>query len=369
MKNKAIKSIIKTVPLFSLAMLFSSCDSDNKKQIENPNTKVQNVKGPETVPVKFFNPSYTISVPAELKPYNEVAVYSKIQGFIKKLYVDRGDKVKKGQLLAVLEAPEIEQQYLSDKSIENKMQSEYLFSKQAYERMKEASQTDGAVAPIELERAKNVMLGAASSYESSQAGSEKSSQIGDYLHITAPFSGVINERFLSVGSLVGTGKDTPIFYMAESGILRLTVSLPEKHAASIKTGMEATFTVTSRPGKVFNAKLSRTSGTLNQNDRSLTLEFDIDNENEQLQGGDYAQVQLNLKRNSPTYWVPNQSVLDVPSGTFVMTYNKSEKTINRLPIREGIQNDSLTEVFGALSKDDLIIKKPSEEMKTGKLTE
>lgn len=367
MKNKAMKSILKSFPIFSLVILFSSCDFEDKKQTENTKVKVQKVMEPETVPVRFFNPSYTLSLPAELKPYNQVAVYSKVQGFIKKLYVDRGDKVKKGQLLAVLEAPEIEQQYLSDKSIENKMKSEYLFSKQAYERMKEASETDGAVASIELERAKNLMLGAESSYESSKAGSEKSSQLGDYLRITAPFSGVINERFLSVGSLVGTGKDIPIFYIAESDKLRLTVSLPEKHAASVKSGMEATFTVTSRPGKIFNTKLSRTSGTLNQKDRSLTLEFDIDNDKEQLQGGDYAQVQLNLKRNSPTYWVPNQSVLDVPSGTFVMTYNKNEKIINRLFIREGIQNDSLTEVFGAFSEDDFIIKKPSEEMKTGKL--
>ena len=99
-----------------LAMVFASCS--NKSEIKGQKQKKQEVKAVNypTASVQLINPEYEISVPAELKPYEQVAVYAKVSGFVQRLYVDRGDRVHKGQLLAVLEAPEMQQQYLSDKS-------------------------------------------------------------------------------------------------------------------------------------------------------------------------------------------------------------------------------------------------------------
>jgi len=176
---------------------------------------------------------------------------------------------------------------------------------------------------------------------------------------------VITQRNVSVGALAGTGSNTPLFYMAQGNKLRLTVSLPEKHAASVHSGMPATFTISSQPGKTFDARLSRTSGLLDQQDRSLTLEFDVNNASGELQGGDYAQVNLKLQRKNPTYWVHSKSVLNAQSGTFVLTLNDDQ--IKRIAVNEGIRLDTLTEVFGHLSPEDNIILKPSEEIKEGKI--
>lgn len=343
-------------------VLFSAFSKSETKEEAIPKVEEAPVTY-ATTGVEFDNPLYEISVPAELEPAEQVAVYAKITGFVQKLLVDRGDQVKKGQLLAVLEAPEMEQQYLSDKSTQERMHSDYLFAKQAYERLVEASNTNGAVAAIELDRAKTAMESAQAAYEASKAGAAHSSQMQQYLRITAPFDGVISQRNVSAGALAGPGSELPLFEMAQHQNLRLSLSLPERHAASVKNGAKASFTVNSLPGEVFEAELSRTSGLLDQSDRSLKLEFDVDNSSGKLQGGEYAQVNLKLQRSAPTFWVPSESVLYTQSGTYVMTQNNNE--IRRIPVREGIRRGGLTEVFGDLSSEDSIIVKPSEEIKVG----
>ena len=129
--------------------------------------------------------------------------------------------------------------------------------------------------------------------------------------------------------------------------------------------MQAMFTVSSRPGKTFEALLSRTSGLLDQQDRSLTLEFDVYNLSGELRGGDYAQVRLKLRRKAPSYWVPAKSLLNTQQGTFVLTLNDNE--IKRVAISEGNRMDTLIEIFGNLSPMDNIILKPSAEIKEGKI--
>ncbi len=365
-----IPKIKKQVAIFFMlpvmAFLFAACTSKTEERKSVPINK-EAVKPVvyKTTPVQFINPEYEISLPAELEPYEQVAVFAKVPGFVKKLYVDRGSRVRKGQLLAVLEAPEMNQKYLSDKSSEQKEYNDYLYAKQAYDRMIDASATTGAVAAIELDRAKTAMESAKSAYESSRAGTAGTAQLQNYLRITAPFDGIIMEKKVSVGALAGAGSGQPLFMMAQENRLRLTLSLPEKHAASIKQGMPATFTISSQPDKVFNTTLSRTSGLLSQQDRSLTLEFDVDNSSGKLQGGDYAQVKLKLQRKAPSYWVNSKSVLNNQMGTFVLTLNNNE--VRRIPVKEGIRLDSLTEVFGNLSLQDNIILKPSEEIKEGKI--
>ncbi|MEC3880325.1 efflux RND transporter periplasmic adaptor subunit [Parapedobacter sp. 10938] len=358
--KKTIANGMMAALLFGLA----SCSPQGEEKIQEQKAETQTVSYP-TVPVQSLHPKYEIAVPAELKPYEQVSVYAKVTGFVKQLYVDRGDYVREGQLLAVLEAPEMEQRYLSDKSNEQKVHSDYLYAKQAFERLLDASKTTGAVADIELERAKSAMESAQSAYEASKAGTAHSSQLTQYLRITAPFEGVVAQRNVSVGALAGTGSPTPLFMMVQSDKLRLTLSLPEKHASSVYEGMPATFTVSSQPGKTFDATLSRSSGLLDQQDRSLTLEFDVSNPSGELQGGDYAQVKLKLKRKRPSTWVANKSVLHTQSGTYVLTLNDNE--IKRIPVNEGIRLDTLTEVFGNLSPADNIIIKPSEEIKEGKI--
>lgn len=365
MMSKHISIISKTFNLgvgILLAGLFVAC---NAKETESK-TETQIASDQpalSTTQVQSLQPEYALSVPAELKPYEQVSLHAKVAGFVKRLHVDRGDLVRKGQLLAELEAPEMEQQYLSDKATEQKIYADFRYAKQAYDRLSEAAQIAGAVADLELERARSRMESAKSAYEASKAGSAHSAQLREYLQITAPFDGIITERNISSGALVGTSSPNPLLRIAQSNKLRLTISLPEKHASSVRPGMKAQFTVSSQPGKTFDAVLSRTSGLLDDSHRSLTLEFDVDNPDNQLPGGDYAQVQLRLQRKSATLWVPAESLLQTQSGTYILTVQ--DGSVHRVPVQEGIRLDSLTEVFGQFSSEDQVLSKPSEEINEG----
>lgn len=359
--KKPIASMAVTSILISA---LGACSPNDPKASEQQQTEVAPVTL-ATAAIQHIQPEYEISIPGELEPYEQVAIHAKISGFVKELHVDRGDHVQKGQLLAVLEAPEMEQQYLSDRSTEQKIYNDYLYAQQAYERLVDASATTGAVAAIELDRAKSAMESAKSAYEASKAGTAHSSQLQKYLRITAPFNGIITERNISVGALAGTGSGTPLFTMAQSDKFRLTLSLPEKHASSVQSGLQAKFTVNSQPGKTFKAVLSRTSGLLDQQNRSLTLEFDVNNLSGRLQGGEYAQVNLMLRRKEPSYWVPRESILTTQSGTYIMTTTKD--SIKRISVEEGIRLDTLTEVYGNLSPNDRVLLKPSAEIRVGSI--
>lgn len=343
------------------AGLLASC-SETKAE-ENSIAKTEKTENIEikTVAVSQLQPEYEIRLSGELEPAEQVSLYAKVNGFIKKLNVDIGDYVKKGQLLAILEAPEMDQKLVSDRSSEQKLQSDYLYAQQNFERLKEAAKTEGAVAAIELERAETAMNSAKSAYESSKAQTGHSAQMQKYLHVVAPFNGVITERNVSEGALVGPGSNQPVFRIADEENLKLKIALPEKHAGSVNDDLEAIFTVNSQPGKKFDARLSRNSRLISNQSRAMTLEFDVQNNDRKLNGGEYAQVTLKLQRKNPTFWVSPKSILNTQSGLFVLTKNGDK--IERIPVREGIRLDTIVEIFGNLEERELIVEQPTEQMK------
>lgn len=352
-------------------MIFTACGTGQQKTADKkspalPTAAALNTRPGQDYPtgaVIYNRPVFELSLPGALKPYEQVAIYAKVPGFVQQLKVDIGDYVHKGQLLAVLEAPEMKQRYLSDKSTQKKLYSDYLYSKQAYERLVRAAATPGAVAPGELDQAGAEMQSAESAYQAAAAAAAGTAELQDYLQIRAPFSGIVTERNVSRGALTGSTGSPPLFMMAQKNKLRLTLTVPEKYAAAVQKGTTASFTVSSMPGQTFQARLSRSARLLNTEGRSLTLEFDVDNRDNQLQGGDYAQVILTAQRGYKTFWVPEQSVLNAQSGTYVMTLNKG--IIKKVPVKEGVRLDSLTEIFGNIGAEDQVLRKPSEEIPEG----
>lgn len=345
-----------------IAVVLSACTTGQNEETKTSKKKPASTAVEVISPVSD-QPVYPLLLPGELKPFEQVDIFAKAKGFIKKLYVDRGSKVKQGQLLAVLEAPEITQQYLSVQSDERKLYENYLYSRQAYQRLKKASLKDGAVAGIELDRARAQLRSDSAAYHSARASTGASAQLKDYLKINAPFSGTIVSRNVSVGALVGDNNSAPLFSIAQQERLRLTLAVPGKHARSVTKNTIAHFTVSNRPGKNYTASLSRNSGLLDQASRSITVEFDVNNLNRSLSGGEYAQVKLMLKRSDPTLWVPVSSVVQSQSGVFVLKVENGR--IKRIPLTLGIRNKEMQEVFGNLTIADKIVKTGTEELEEG----
>lgn len=354
---------MRTLFLLTLVMLviFQSC-SDKKEPIAAAK-KIEKTFKLATIVAN--QPSFTITLPGELKPYEEVSIYPKIKAFVKRLYVDRGSYVRKGQLMAQLEAGEVGAQFAARTSFSSTAYQKFLFSKQSYNRLKEAAKKNGAVATIELERAYARYLGDSATYQSLRSEASAIGQLENYLRIMAPFSGVVTGRFVSEGALVGEGgsKGEPMFQLTQESKLRLVVAVPEKQATSLKAGSKANFTLIDYPGKTFSATLSRNSAALDGKTKSLIAEFDIDNAGSEFRSGQYTRVMLHLQRRQPTLWVPLSSVVHSQAGVFVV--KEENNTAKRISVETGIAKDSLMEVFGHLVPGDKVLLKGSEEIKEG----
>lgn len=361
MKLQKYQYLSFTVLSFVVLAIMSACNQD-QSSAKNQQVAKKDKQVLATVYPEIEKPIYSISLPGELKPYEEVTIFPKIKGFVKKLYADRGTMVKKGQLLAVLEAPELVHKNILDRSDAQKFKERYLYSKQSYQRLKKASSKSGAVAEIELERSMSQLKSDSAAYETAKANSNISGQLNKYLQIRSPFDGVVTERNISEGALVGENMNIALFTIAQNDKLRLVVAIPEKHASAINRNTKASFTVSGLPGRTFKASLTRSAKVLNQKERSVMVEFDVVNQGV-LSGGEYAQVEIEMQRPDSTLWLPSSSLVNAQVGVFVVRLNNG--TIERVPIRIGSERAGKTEVYGDLKKTDRIAKIGSEELTEG----
>ena len=345
--------------LVSLAIIVGGCTSEGKPSPEKNETPIPKL---ETAKVKKEIANYSLQLPGELAPFEEVQLYPKVSGFVQQIYVDRGSKVKKGQLLARLEAPEITQQYAAASAKQREVMERLQYSQQAYKRLLEASKSSGAVAAIELEQAKSKLMSDSASYQSLHAEMAAAKQLAAYLEIRAPFEGVISSRTVPQGALVGAN-EKPLFTLAQQDRLRLTIAIPEKHAHGLTDSTEISYTISNYPDEVFKAKFSRSSGVLDKSLRSLMVEFDIDNQDRKLNGGEYVQATVKFNRKTPSLWVPTSSIVNAPSGVFVQKIEN--ETVQRVVVKEGVRKENLTEIFGDLQEEDVIALKGSEELRDG----
>lgn len=348
--------------LLFISLALAACSSEQPKTGEQAVAKTELPK-PQFVKPVLEQPVYQLSLPGELRPYEEVMIYPKVKGFLKKIFVDRGSKVKKGQLLALLEAPEVAQRYVSAKSDERKFYEDYRYSQQSYERLKKAAMKTGAVAAIELDKALSKLKSDSAAYAAVKSNTLVSDQLQQYLSIRAPFDGTVMDKNVSVGALVGENNTTPLFSIVQNDKLRLTVAIPEKHSQSISKNTKASFTVSALPGKTFHALLSRNGAFLQQKLRSVTAEFDVVNKDLVLGGGEYAQVKLDMRRPEATFWLPATSIVQAQSGVFIIRLEG--QFLKRVPVVVGIRKGELMEVFADLNTADQVLKKGTEEWKDG----
>jgi membrane fusion protein, multidrug efflux system len=327
-----------------------------------PEKKEEAVRTIATAKIRSAVASYTLTLPGEVAPFEEVELYPKVSGFVKQIFVDRGSNVRKGQLLARLEAPEITQQYAAAAAKQREVLERLQYSQQSYDRFLKASRSEGAVAAIELEQAKAKLMSDSASYQSLKAEMIAAKQLAAYLEIRAPFAGVISDRMVSPGALVGA-HDKPLFALAQQDRLRLTIAIPEKHAHALSDSTKIEYRISNYPNEIFTTNISRSSEVLDRELRSLMVEFDIKNQNRKLQGGEYIQAEVAFTRSAPSLWVPSTSIVNAPSGMFVLKVQND--TIRRVAVKSGVTKDGLTEVYGDLEENEAVVLKGSEELREG----
>jgi len=307
-----------------------------------------------------------VHLPAVLRPYEMVDIYPKINGFIKEIPVDRGSRVRTGQLLLRLEAPEIEQQYMAAKAKYLQAYSLSLASKDDYDRLIVANKMPGTVSAHDLELAKAKMIADSATSQAEMANYKALGATRDYLTVTAPFDGVITERNVHPGALVGPNlktDDKPMLILQQESKLRLVIDVPEVYSNQLTEHTLVSFRVSTLPGKVFRGAISRAAGSLNMKYRSEAIEVDVKNDNGLLKPGMYAEVNLPVQRNTHSMVVPAAAVVVSQERKYIITVDGDKA--HWVDVVTGNSRNDSTEVFGVMSPHARIIVNANDEIRDG----
>ena len=366
--HKIVRANIFLPALFGMIMIAaSSCKNDSsEKEKKSATPVITAIAAPEAFIVNKSNLSTSFHVPGELMAYQQVDLYAKVNSFIKKLNVDVGTEVKAGQLLAELEAPEINAQLSGAESKLKSQEAIYVASKSNYDRLLQTSKTPGTVSRNDLDQADAKQKSDFAQLEAARSAYREIVDTKEYLQIRAPFSGVVTTRNVSAGAYVGPsgkGSDLPIFTLQENRKLRLVVSVPEAYTAYLSNQSEVDFTVNALTGQQFKAKLSRLSGALDIKLRSQRAEMDVINEDKKLLPGMIAEVSIPLKANGNAFAVPVSAILNSTQGVFVIKVQ--DKKSVWIPVKTGRTEDGRTEVFGSINQGDTLLAHAGEEVRNG----
>jgi len=368
---------MKKVLFLIVVVVAISCGK--QKDVEQQNSGAKNEAQLVSVAsIQSLQPSMNIVLPGELKAWNKSNIHPKVKGYVGQVVVDRGSVVKKGQLLAVLEAPEIvasfnqaQAQVASADANLIEQKAKRKISASTYKRILETSQTAGAVSANELEVAYSRMMSdsalaqaAEENLRAARANLASQQQLVQYLSVKAPFDGNITERNVSPGDLVGPEPGSkPLFIIEDRSKLRLTIAVPENLSNAVDEKCVVTFNTEADPLREFKAKFARSSNSLQENNRTMMAEFDFENSKGDVKAGTYAEVKIPIMRNRATLFVPRSAVLHSTEGVFLVKVNNN--TAEWVNIRKGNIADSLIEVFGPLHEGDQVVRNVSEELRNG----
>jgi len=333
--------------------------------------------GQELVPVVSKQISRSIELPGELQPFQSVSIHAKVRGYVDRVLVDRGSAVKQGQLLAELTAPEMTAQIAEAESKVRVAESErvqaeaQLGAAQAtLDRLKKAAETPGAVAGNEVIQAQKQVEAAAALVQSKgQAGAALEDAVRtlkdleSYLRITTPFDGMVTERLVHPGALVGPGADPVLLVIQEVAHLRLVVAVPEEDVGGIVAGARVEFHVSAYPERSYAGTVARIAHTLDQKTRTMAVELDVLNRDDTLSPGMYTSVKWPVRRSRPSLMVPKTSVVTTTERTFVI--RDREGRAEWINVTKGSADGDSIEISGNLQAGDRVIRRATDEIRDG----
>lgn len=321
--------------------------------------------------------SRSVELPGEIEPYLSVPLHARVAGYVEKVLVDRGSLVKQGQLLVELSAPELESQIAERESRLESARSSRLeadarlsAATATWDRLKQAAATPGAIAANELVQAEKQVEAARAlvrqleqAAHAAEASVRASRDTEAYLRITAPFDGVVTERRVHPGALVGPGADAVLLVIEQLSRLRLVVAVPEEHTGAIARGARVEFRAPAYPGRVFTGSVARLAHVLDPKTRTMAVELDVANREGLLAPGMYPAVRWPVRRERPALLVPKTSVVTTTERTFVIRERAGRA--EWVDVKKGAAEGELVEVLGALQPGDRVVRRATDEVRDG----
>jgi len=350
-----------------ITVIGSGCGASEKK--EDAEQKEKAKEAPVATEVFLLQKgklASSLQMPGELIPFQQVDLYAKVNGFVKKLYADVGTEVKAGQLLAVMEAPELGSQLAGAESRLKAQEAIYTASKANYDRLYETSKTPGTISPNDLDQASAKKNADYAQWESAKSAYREIAQTQNYLEIRAPFGGVISTRNVNTGAIAGPagkGSELPLFVLQDQRKLRLAVLIPESATGYINNKTTINFTVKGLPNEKFHAAIKRSAGSLDTKLRAERVEMDIDNNDKKLLPGMIAEVSIPVSPRDSGFVVPKTALINSTERIFVIKITNGHA--QWIDVKNGKEADGKVEVYGRLSVGDTLVTIASEEKRNG----
>jgi RND family efflux transporter MFP subunit len=315
---------------------------------------------------KQTTPAEEIILPGNVQPYITSPIYARTNGYLKKWYFDIGAHVKQGELLAVIETPEVDQQLQQARS--------NLLTAQANLELASITKTryqgllkSNAVSQQDVDNAVGTYNANNAIVEADKAAVQQYSALVSFEKVYAPFDGVITARNTDIGDLINSGSSsnvkTDLFHIAQPGKLRVYVNVPEEYSRGIKVGMTADLSLAEFPDRKFQGKLVRTADDINVTTRTLLVEIDVDNPTGTLLTGSYAEVHLAVPTQASTFLIPVNTLLFRTEGLRAGVVKDGKVVLTA--VTPGHDFGNQIEIVSGLKSDDQIIINPPDSIVSG----
>jgi len=311
-------------------------------------------------------PAQEIVLPGNVQPFISSPIYARTNGYVKNWYADIGAHVRKGQLLAVIETPEVDQQLAQSRSNLATARANLKLAEITKNRYQGLLATH-AVAQQDVDNAVGTYDANKAIVEADQANVKQLETLQSFEKVYAPFDGIITARNTDIGTLINSGNTgnvkTDLFHISQPGKLRVYVNVPEQYSKAATPGLTASLTLAEFPGRQFQGKLVRTSEAINFSTRTLTAEIDVDNPTGELLTGSYTEVHLKVSGQTSSYLVPVSTLVFRSQGLQVAVVRDGSAVLT--PVTPGRDFGDQIEIVSGLKGDESVVVTPPDSIVSG----
>jgi RND family efflux transporter MFP subunit len=309
--------------------------------------------------------SAEIALPGNTQAFTDTPIYSRTNGYLKSWYFDIGTHVRKGQLMAQIETPEVDQQLQVAQADLKSAQANLDLANTTSARYQNLLKTN-SVSKQETDVAMSDASAKKAAVDASMANVRRLEQLQSFENVYAPFDGIVTARNTDIGRLISAGQNTAaqeLFHLAAIGKIRVYVSVPEAYSAAIKDGSTATLTLDEYPGRSFVGTIARNSNAIDQSTRTLNVEVDVDNPKGELIPGAYVFVHFKVPEHAASLMIPSNTLLFRSEGLRVGVVRNGR--VQLVPVKISRDAGATVEIASGLTSNDAVILDPSDSLASG----
>lgn len=312
-------------------------------------------------------PAQELVLPGNVQAFTDAPIYARTSGYLKKWYADIGARVRKGEQLAEIDSPEVEQQLQAARADLGTAEANEHLAKATADRYLELIKTDSA-SRLDVDNAVDGLAAKRAAVESARANVRRLEQLVSFQKIDAPFDGVITARNTDVGQLIESGSAggpaRELFRIATTGTLRVFVGVPQTHSRAATPDLPVDVTLAERPGRKYRGKIVRTANSIDPATRTLLVEVDLDNAAGEILPGAYAEVHLHLPSGAPTLLLPVSALMFRAEGARVATVGHGNRAA-LVPVTLGRDFGTKIEILSGLAPGTPVIDSPPDSLTDG----